>query len=165
MPKKCVYYTCEEALRFFRLQLKVSQIYAMYSFTRCYISYTSDGMSKQYSQHYCFLLSHFRLTTYSHILTIPRKGTHVNWSKTGQNKKRRAIRLTCWWSVCVCVWVCVSVYVWVCVCVWVWVCARVCECVSVWCEGVCNTGLQYLCFRTQWTYLTNTALYTTEEIT
>jgi hypothetical protein len=153
MPKKSVYNTCEEPLRFFRLQLEVSEIYAMYSFMSCHMLYISGGMSKQYSQHYCFLLSHFRLTTCSHTLTITRKGTHVNWSKTGQNKKRRAIRLTCWCSawVCACecelrecVWVCVSACVSVraCVrvCVHVWVCVRVrvsvwmfvCVCVSVW---------------------------------
>jgi hypothetical protein len=106
IPKKCAYNSCEEALRFFKLQLKVSEVYAMYSFMRCHISYISGGMSRQYSQHYSFLLSHFRLTTYSHILTIPRKGTRVNWSKTGQLRRGgpSALRAD---AVCVCVCVCV----------------------------------------------------------
>ena len=123
------------------------------------MSYISGGMSKQYSQHHCFLLSHFRLTTYSHTLTIPRKGTHVKWSKTGQNKKRRAIRLTCWCSVreCVSVYmcVCVSVCMWVCACVCacecVRACVRVCVRESLWvfvCECACVWVCVTLCFNT-----------------
>jgi hypothetical protein len=102
MPKKFVSNSCEEVLRFFKPQLKVSEIYAMYPFMRCHISYISGGMSRQYFQHYCFLLSHFRLTTYSQTLTIPRKDAHVNWSKTGQLKRGgpSALRAD---VVCVCV--------------------------------------------------------------
>ena len=109
----------------------------MYSFVRChiscihtsYMSHISGGKSQQYSQRYCFLLSHFRLTTYSYTLTVPRKGINVNWSKTGQNKKRRAFRLTCWCSVCVCVCVCARA----CACV----CVRMCVCACAFARARC----------------------------